>query len=101
MPNLATDPEAVAAYDEPGSWGRLSEGWPDTPYSIGKMLLCSKAGIVPYGQYVVVDCEYVSGVGYDYSKARIRCATVELRDRLNKVHNDMFVECAHLLKGKL
>lgn len=99
--NLATDPEAVAAYDEPGSWGRLSEGWPETPYTIGKMLLCSKAGVVPYGQYVVMGGVYVSGVGYDYSNGVIRCASVELRDKLEAAYNGMFVECAHLIKAEL
>lgn len=98
MTNLATDPEAVAAYDEPGSWGRLSEGWPDTPYTIGKWLLCTKANVVPYGQYVVVGAK--GPYPYDYSEAVIRCATVELRDRLATAYDEMFVKCRHLLKDE-
>lgn len=99
--NLATDADAIAAYDEPGSWGRLSEGWPETPYTPGKMLLCTKAGVVPYGQYVVVGAEYVAGVGYDYSKATIRCASTELRDRLDSVYRDMFQECRRYIEADL
>ena len=100
MANLATDPDAQAAYDEPGSWGRLSNGWPSTPYTPAKFLLCTKANIVPYGQYVVVGNEYTwphkrqqDGSWYDYSHAEIRCASVDLRDKLESVYNEMFVKC--------
>ncbi|MGL5078944.1 MAG: hypothetical protein ACRDBG_24360, partial [Waterburya sp.] len=82
QPNLSTDPEAVAAYDEPGSWGRLSEGWPSTPYSDLKWVLCTQLNIVPYGQYVVVDVK--GKYPYDYSNANIRCASTQLRDALDK-----------------
>lgn len=89
--NLATDADARAAYDEDGSWGRLSEGWPETPYTPGKFLLCTKAAIVPYGKYVVVGAK--GNHPYDYSEAVIRCATKALRDRLEEVYHNMFVEC--------
>lgn len=96
MINLATSPEAIAAYDEPGSWGRLSEGWPSTPYTVGKFLLCSKASVVPYGQYVVVGAK--GAYPYDYSQAVIRCATTELRDKLANAYDEMFIKCRDLLK---
>ena len=102
--NLATDPHAVAAYDEPGSWGRLSEGWPSTPYTPAKFLLCTKANMVPYGQYVVVGAEYTypkkrqpDGTWYDYSRAVIRCASRELCDRLDEAHSEIFVKCRALI----
>lgn len=64
-------------------WGEASEGWPDTAYTEEKWLLCTKSKIVPYGEYVVVGTEYIypkrqpDGSYYDYSKARIRCSTIE------------------------
>lgn len=82
--NLSTDADAIAAYDEPGSWGRLSEGWPETPYNTAKWLLCTKAEVVPYGQYVVVGDV-------------IRVATPELLAKLGKAYHGMFVECAEIL----
>lgn len=89
------------AYDDvPGSWGPQSEGWPETPYTPAKMLLCTKAEIVPYGSYVVVGNEYTyphkrqpDGSWYDYSNAVIRVETEALKQRLEKVYNDMFGEC--------
>lgn len=110
-----TDPEYASAYDEPGSWGRLSEGWPSTPYTAGKFLLCTKAGVVPYGSYVVVGAKRVDPAPhtapwmkapsehpyYDYSDALIRCETEELRDRLEEVHRQMFVICrGHFLSER-
>lgn len=92
----------TADYDEPGSWGRASEGWPSTPYTAGKLLLCTKANIVPYGSYVVVGVERVEhpeahwwepSYHYDYSKAVIRCETQEQVDRLERVHREIFVTC--------
>jgi hypothetical protein len=82
--NLATDADAIAAYDEPGSWGRLSEGWPETPYNTAKWLLCTKAEVVPYGQYVVVGDV-------------IRVASEELKRKLEEAYRGMFVECAEIL----
>lgn len=47
-------------YDEPGSWGRLSEGWPElisaTPeLTTRAFVACSLEGVVPYGSYVRID----------------------------------------------
>lgn len=103
--NLSTDADAIAAYDEPGSWGRLSEGWPETPYNTAKWLLCTKANVVPYGQYVVCGakqrpfCHYDDSArgGYDYSEAVIRVATPELLAKLEKAYEGMFVECREIL----
>jgi hypothetical protein len=81
--------------DVPGSWGTQSEGWPSTPYSMGKWLLCTKAKIVPYGSFVVVGA--TGKYPYDYSKAVIRCETVALRDNLERVYEEMFVKCRNLL----
>lgn len=97
--NLSTDADAIAAYDEPGSWGRLSEGWPSTPYNTAKWLLCTQAEVVPYGQYVVVGAKqkpfrqydrHATG-GYDYSEAVIRVATEELKAKLEKAYDGLFI----------
>lgn len=65
-------------------WGQLSQGWPDTPYTKEKWLLCTKSNIIPYGEYVAVGAEYTfpekrqpDGSWYDYTNARIRCSTIE------------------------
>lgn len=43
-------------YDEPGSWGRLSEGWPSTgDHAEAKFALCGRGRYLPYGSYVLVD----------------------------------------------
>lgn len=96
--NLATDADATAAYDEPGSWGRLSEGWPTTPYTPAKMLLCTKAHVVPYGQYVVI---HADGKYPSYEGAVIRVASEDLKTKLEKVHNDMFVECRRYILAEI
>lgn len=109
MVNLAIDPKAVAAYDEPGSWGRLSEGWPETPYTPAKWLLCTKAEVVPYGQYVVMGAKqkpyrpydaFARG-GYDYSNSVIRVASEELKTKLEKAYEGMFVECRDMIGEEL
>ena len=79
--------------DEDGSWGRLSEGWPTVPYSVGRLLLCTKTEIVPYGSYVVMRPKYPSNEG-----GFIRIETEELRDRLEWAYYGIFVECRDLLK---
>lgn len=109
--NLSTDPQAVAAYDESGSWGRLSEGWPETPYTPAKWLLCTKAEIVPYGQYVVVGAKHTPQAwwdysprpdgNYDYSEAVIRVASEDLKARLEKVYDEMFVICRRFIEQEL
>lgn len=99
--NLATDPAAQARYDEGGSWGKMSASWPSVAYTPGKLLLCTRLQVVPYGQYVVVGNEYISGKGYDYSKVRIRCATQELCDNLDKLYNEVFVECNRIIVEEL
>lgn len=70
--------------DVPGSWGPQSKGWPETPYTMGKWLLCTQANVVPYGRYV-----HVGGV--------IRVETEELKRKLDAAYTGMFVECRALL----
>lgn len=46
----------TADYDEPGSWGRASEGWPeirgDAAYAMYVFANC--APTIPYGSYVLM-----------------------------------------------
>jgi hypothetical protein len=85
--------------DVPGSWGPQSEGWPETSYSIGKFLLCSKADVVPYGSYVVVGTKHISGGKYDYSEAVIRIETEALKQKLEAAHHGMFIQCrSHIIE---
>lgn len=43
-----------ALYNEPGSWGRLSEGWPETGlHAEAKFALCGRGKYLPYGSYVL------------------------------------------------
>jgi len=46
----------TADYDEPGSWGRMSEGWPDIKgadaYNMHVFANCAPS--VPYGSYVLM-----------------------------------------------
>lgn len=45
-----------AIYDEPGSWGRLSEDWPETAeHAEAKYALCGRGRYIPYGSYVLAD----------------------------------------------
>ena len=78
--------------DGDGSWGPLSRGWPETPYTIGKWLLCTKAGVVPYGSYVKIAPNYPSDEG-----AYLRIETEAMKARLEQVYDEMFVRCRHLL----
>lgn len=95
----------LAYDDEPGSWGRMSEGWPETPYTPGKLLLCTKAGIVPYGSYVVVGSKLnerrhqwdTTTPRYDYSEAVIRVETEALKQRLEEIHHEMFEVCHRMM----
>jgi hypothetical protein len=81
-------------YDDiPGSWGTQSEGWPETPYTIGKWLLCTKAHVVPYGSYVTIAPNYP-----DYKDAVIRIENENLKQKLEESYDGMFVKCRHLLK---
>jgi len=82
----------LAQNDIEGSWGKLSIGWPETPYTIEKWLLCTKAEVVPYGSYVAMQPNYPSHDG-----AVIRVETQELLQKLERAYKGMFVECAHLL----
>jgi hypothetical protein len=54
QPSLLTE---TAAYDEPGSWGRMSNGWPgikgDDAYAMYVFANCAPS--VPYGSYVLMD----------------------------------------------
>lgn len=74
----------LAYDDEDGSWWRLSEGWPETPDTEGKWLLCTKVGVVPYGSFV-------RGNGV------IRVETGELKRKLEQAYQGMFVECGSLV----
>lgn len=78
--------------DVPGSWGTQSNGWPETPYSVGKWLLCTKAQVVPYGSYVVVGSKMVNG-REDCTEAVIRVETPALKAKLEAAHHGLFVEC--------
>ena len=53
MSNLLTE---TAPYDEPGSWGRCSEGWPEI---VGDEALelyrLANKGVIPYGSYVLME----------------------------------------------
>jgi hypothetical protein len=41
--------------DEPGSWGRMSEGWPDiTTDARAKYVFLNKSKLFPYGSWVIV-----------------------------------------------
>lgn len=46
----------IADYDEPGSWGRMSEGWPeikgDEAYAMYVFANCAPS--IPYGSYVLM-----------------------------------------------
>ena len=70
--------------DVPGSWGTMSQGWPETPYSMGKWLLCTKAHVVPYGSYVKVGDV-------------IRVETPKLLAALEEAYKGMFIDCRGLL----
>lgn len=94
-----TNLECQADYNEPGSWGRMSEGWPETPYTPGKLLLCTKANVVPYGQYVTVGA--VGPHPYDYSNAVIRVANPFLLTKLEQAYDEMFVRCRHMIEEEL
>jgi hypothetical protein len=97
-------------YDDiPGSWGQMSEGWPETPYTPGQMAALhqgrdralrllrrrrSQAAAVP-----VRDPE--ARGGYDYSEAVIRVETEALKQRLEKVHHEMFEVCHDLIVDEI
>lgn len=53
MTRLLTE---TASYDEPGSWGRMSEGWPgirgDSAYDMYVFANCIAS--IPYGSYVLM-----------------------------------------------
>lgn len=53
MTKLLTE---TADYDEPGSWGRMSEGWPgvkgDEAYDMYVFANCAPS--IPYGSYVLM-----------------------------------------------
>lgn len=46
----------TADYDEPGSWGRASEGWPEVSgdYAYDLYVFANKTSVVPYGSYVLM-----------------------------------------------
>lgn len=62
------------AYDEPGSWGRLSKSWPSTKVRVKDktvFLAKLKNPSVPYGSYVIAGAE-------------LRISTKKLLIKLNK-----------------
>jgi hypothetical protein len=46
----------TADYNEPGSWGRMSEGWPEIRGDIALDLyvMANRTGVIPYGSYVLM-----------------------------------------------
>ena len=54
MTKLLTE---TADYDEPGSWGRMSNGWPDIKgdEAYAMYVFANCAPTVPYGSYVLMD----------------------------------------------
>lgn len=49
----------IASYDEPGSWGRASVGWPEFPGDIAEdmYVFANLNRPIPYGSYVrMADC---------------------------------------------
>lgn len=53
MTQLLTE---TAEYDEPGSWGRMSEGWPDIKgdEAYAMYVFANCAPTIPYGSYVLM-----------------------------------------------
>ena len=74
------------AGDTPGSWGRASEGWPSTPFTMEKWKYCVQ-GAVPYGEYVAIDVgsRVMRGIDPIPSSAVIRCSTQEQVDKLDSL----------------
>jgi hypothetical protein len=73
MTKLLTE---TADYDEPGSWGRMSEGWPyiiDRAYD--RYVFANCVTSIPYGSYVFmgdrlrVHSEYIEQLNTDFEKA--------------------------------
>lgn len=58
----------TADYDEPGSWGRMSEGWPgingDEAYDMYVFANCT--GAIPYGSYVLMSQRGAYGAKESY-----------------------------------
>lgn len=70
------DTTSKEIYDEPGSWGRLSEGWPETAEHVqAKYALCGRGRYIPYGSYVLV--------GSSTDRPVLRIATQAQLDDLN------------------
>jgi hypothetical protein len=72
-------------YDEPGSWGRLSEGWPSTDIdALKKWIFLSTLGEevtpVPYGSYVLMDSST--------DKPYLRVSNEERLNALNKLYQE-------------
>jgi len=46
-----------ADYDEDGSWGRMSEGWPEIvgDDAFNMYIYANKTKCIPYGSYVLMD----------------------------------------------
>lgn len=53
MGHLLTE---TASYDEPGSWGRMSVGYPEVRGDVARQLyvFCNMTGVIPYGSYVLM-----------------------------------------------
>jgi hypothetical protein len=71
----------AASYDEPGSWGRASEGWPDIKgdeaYAMYVFANCAPS--IPYGSYVLMS--QIGAYGATESCLRVHPAHVDrLRD---------------------
>ena len=65
MTRLLTE---TADYDEPGSWGRMSDGWPgirdDAAYDVYVFANCVE--VIPYGSYVLMSQNGAYGAKESY-----------------------------------
>lgn len=79
MTRLLTE---TANYDEPGSWGRMSKGWPgikgDDAYAMYVFANCTPS--IPYGSYVLISQR--GHYGADESYLRVHA------DHINQLRAD-------------
>lgn len=100
MSGLLTE---IADYDEPGSWGRMSEGWPEISVKardVYAFASCVKS--VPYGSYVLVGDvlrvhqDHVDRLRSDFRSAGepAREESVRRRDTTGRLRSDGLREAA-------
>jgi hypothetical protein len=72
----------TADYDEPGSWGRMSKGWPgikgDDAYDMFVFANCAPS--IPYGSYVLISQKGQYGARESYLRVHI--------DHINQLRYD-------------